>query len=190
MDEPFSGLDSRLKDSVRAETLAVLRQSRATAMVVTHDAEEAMRMADRIALLREGRLVQVGTAQELFLTPKNLFVAGFFSELNVFGTSAENGFAATPLGAVPAAFPSGTPVTAAVRVSNIEASEKSGEIQARVTSRRFLGDHELADFAVPDSEQTVRAKIARGTLSANARDVFLTIRKSDVLVFERSAANV
>ena len=45
MDEPFSGLDSRLKDSVRAETLAILRESRATAIVVTHDAEEAMRLA-------------------------------------------------------------------------------------------------------------------------------------------------
>ncbi|MCA8883624.1 MAG: ABC transporter ATP-binding protein, partial [Rhodobacteraceae bacterium] len=48
MDEPFSGLDSRLKDSVRAETLAILREARATAIVVTHDAEEAMRMGDRI----------------------------------------------------------------------------------------------------------------------------------------------
>ena len=54
MDEPFSGLDSRLKDTVRADTLAILRETRATAVVVTHDAEEAMRMADRIALLRDG----------------------------------------------------------------------------------------------------------------------------------------
>ncbi len=60
MDEPFSGLDSRLKDAIRADTLDVLRQSRATAIVVTHDAEEAMRMADRIALLNNGELVQVG----------------------------------------------------------------------------------------------------------------------------------
>ena len=67
MDEPFSGLDSRLKDSVRAETLAILRQSRATAIVVTHDAEEAMRMGDRIALLRDGRLKQSGRAEELYL---------------------------------------------------------------------------------------------------------------------------
>ena len=84
MDEPFSGLDSRLKDSVRAETLAILRESRATAIVVTHDAEEAMRMGDRIALLKGGRLVQAGRAEELYLKPANLFVAGFFSELNVF----------------------------------------------------------------------------------------------------------
>jgi iron(III) transport system ATP-binding protein len=159
-------------------------------MVVTHDAEEAMRMADRIALLREGRLVQVGSAQELFLTPANLFVAGFFSELNVFETIAENGIAATPLGHVPADLPSGTAVSAAVRIGTIDVSEKSGDTPARLTSRRFLGDHELAEFAVPNSETPVKAKIARGVLSPKAREVFLTIRKSDVLVFESAAANV
>src|SRR5690606_8630909 len=84
MDEPFSGLDSRLKDDVRAEALAILRESRATAIVVTHDAEEAMRLGDRIALLKSGRLVQIGRAQELYLNPADLFVAGFFSELNLF----------------------------------------------------------------------------------------------------------
>ena len=70
MDEPFSGLDSRLKDSVRAETLSILRQSRATAIVVTHDAEEAMRMGDRIALLKDGRLKQSGRAEELYMRPR------------------------------------------------------------------------------------------------------------------------
>ena len=190
MDEPFSGLDSRLKDSVRAETLAVLRQSRATAIVVTHDAEEAMRMADRIALLKDGRLVQVGTAQELFLNPASLFVAGFFSELNLFDAVAANGKAETAVGLVKADFPDGTDVVAAVRVGSVEASEIKGELQARVISRRFLGDFELVEFAVPNSETAVRAKIRAGTLSAAAREVFLNIRKSDVLVFERSAANV
>ena len=89
MDEPFSGLDSRLKDSVRAETLDILRHSRATAIVVTHDAEEAMRMGDRIALLKNGRLVQVGKAEELYQRPVDLFAAGFFSELNVFETKSQ-----------------------------------------------------------------------------------------------------
>ena len=102
MDEPFSGLDSRLKDSVRAETLAILRHSRATAIVVTHDAEEAMRMGDRIALLKDGRLQQSGRAEELYLKPADLFVAGFFSELNVFETRAEDGLADTPVGKVAA----------------------------------------------------------------------------------------
>ncbi len=190
MDEPFSGLDSRLKDSVRAETLGVLRQSRATAIVVTHDADEAMRMADRIALLKDGRLVQVGTAQELFLAPANLFVAGFFSELNLFDSIAKNGVADSAVGSFKADFQTGIEVTVAVRIGSVEASEKSGDLQARVMSRRFLGDFELVEFAVPDSETPVRAKIRCGTLSTLAREVFLTIRKSDVLVFEKSMSNV
>ena len=91
MDEPFSGLDSRLKDTVRADTLQILRESRATAIVVTHDAEEAMRMADRIALLRDGRLVQVGTPDLLYRQPKDLFAAAFFSEINQFDGRVRDG---------------------------------------------------------------------------------------------------
>ena len=66
MDEPFSGLDRRLRDEVRDETLNVLRESRVTCIVVTHDPEEAMRIADRIALMRAGRLVQVGTPETIY----------------------------------------------------------------------------------------------------------------------------
>ncbi len=190
MDEPFSGLDSRLKDSVRAETLAVLRQTRATAIVVTHDAEEAMRMADRIVLLKEGRLVQFGTALELFRHPADLFVAGFFSELNLYDAIAKDGAAVSAIGRVAVGFPDGTPVTVAVRVGAIDASLTKGVLQARVTARRFLGDFELVEFAIPGGDAPVRAKIRCGSLPASALEVFLTIRKSDVLVFERSSPNV
>ena len=103
---------------------------------------------------------------------------------------AEGGIAQTPFGDVAASFPNGAEVTAAVRIGSIEASEKSGDVQARVMSRRFLGDLELVEFAVPNSETHVRARIKSGALSAGAREVFLSTRKSDVLVFERSAANV
>jgi iron(III) transport system ATP-binding protein len=190
MDEPFSGLDSRLKDSVRAEALAVLRQSRATAVVVTHDAEEAMRMADRIALLKDGKLVQAGTAEELFRHPVDLFAAGFFSELNLFDAVAKGGQAVTVVGSVKAQFPDDTPVSVAVRVGAIEASVLAGDLQARVTARRFLGDFELMEFAIPGGDVPVRAKIRCGILPASAKEVFLNFRKSDVLVFERLASNV
>jgi iron(III) transport system ATP-binding protein len=187
MDEPFSGLDSRLKDVVRAETLAILRQSRATAIVVTHDAEEAMRMGDRIALLKDGRLVQSGPARELYESPADLFVAGFFSELNIFPVRAFNGTADTPLGRFDAAgFGDGAAVSVAVRLAGVEAHELNGGIEARVISRRFLGDAEILELAVAGAEAPVRARVRCGALSARARDVGLTIRKSDVLVFERT----
>lgn len=185
MDEPFSGLDSRLKDSVRAETLDVLRQSRATAVVVTHDAEEAMRMGDRIALLKDGRLVQVGKGEELYLNPTNLFAAGFFSELNLFGARAQSGFADTVAGRVAAqGFADGTPLSVAIRTSGFDLSETAGEIQARIVSRRYLGVVELVELAVPGADTTVRARTRCGALSPQARDIWLSLRPSDVLVFE------
>jgi iron(III) transport system ATP-binding protein len=190
LDEPFSGLDSRLKDDVRAETLAILRQSRATAIVVTHDAEEAMRMGDRIALMRDGRLVQVGRAEDLFQKPANLFVASFFSELNVFDARAGDGAVETPLGSIAApGFSAGDDVTVAIRLTAIEAHEKDGGTEARVISRRFLGDSEALELAVSGAETPVRARIRCGALSPGVRAVWLSVRKSDVLVFERRAEN-
>ncbi len=188
MDEPFSGLDLRLKDSVRAETLDILRHSRATAIVVTHDAEEAMRMGDRIALLKNGRLVQMGQAEELYQRPVDLFAAGFFSELNTFEARVQGGMADTPLGRIEAAgLSEGAAVTVAVRMAGFDVSEVAGEIPARVLSRRYLGVVELLDLAVQGSETLVRARVRCGALSAGARDIYLSLRKADVLVFERQA---
>jgi len=185
MDEPFSGLDSRLKDAVRAETLDILRQSRATAIVVTHDAEEAMRMGDRIALLRNGRLVQVGVAEELYQQPVDLFTAGFFSELNVFEARVRGGMADTPVGKVEAGrLGDGAMATVAIRMAGFDVSENTGTIPARVVSRRYLGVVELLDLAIQGSEVPVRARVRCGALSSAARDIWLSLRKSDVLVFE------
>jgi iron(III) transport system ATP-binding protein len=82
MDEPFSSLDSRLRDHVRQQTMDVLRQTQTTTIVVTHEPDEAMRIADRIALLREGQIEQIGTPQELYTRPRTLFAARFFSDVN------------------------------------------------------------------------------------------------------------
>jgi len=185
MDEPFSGLDSRLKDSVRAETLAILRESRATAIVVTHDAEEAMRMGDRIALLKDGRLVQAGRAEELYLRPANLFVAGFFSELNVFAGRVSRGAVDTSVGRIAATgFRDGTETTVAVRTTGFDVSETTGQSEARIVSRRYLGVVELLELAVPGAESPVRARVRCGVLSSSARDIWFSLRMSDVLLFE------
>ncbi|APG84411.1 ABC transporter ATP-binding protein [Sinorhizobium americanum] len=189
MDEPFSGLDSRLKDSIRADTLAILRETRATAIVVTHDAEEAMRMADRIALLKDGCLVQVGTADELYRKPCNLFAAGFFSEINVFDARVRGGRVETPLGGVPAGeYKEGQPLSVAVRLSGVQLEPEGGDIPARILSRRFLGVVELLELAVPQSERTVRARIRADLLPQGLRDVTLSVNERDILVFEKDAS--
>ena len=75
MDEPFSGLDQRLRDSVRSETLALLRETRASSLMVTHDPVEAMGLADKIFLMRQGRLIQSGTPEELYHRPADAVAA-------------------------------------------------------------------------------------------------------------------
>jgi iron(III) transport system ATP-binding protein len=195
MDEPFSGLDTRLKDSVRAETLAILRETRATAIVVTHDAEEAMRMGDRIALLNSGEIVQSGTAQEIYRGARSLFVAGFFAELNVFEAVCVRGMAETPLGVI--ACPNrmdGVPVIVAVRTVGLDVRANGGEpgpgeIPGRIVSRRFLGSTEALVLAVPGSDMPVRARVRADELPQGIKDVVINVRPADIMLFESDTEN-
>lgn len=82
MDEPFSNLDGGTRDDVRQLTLALLRETRTAAVIVTHDPAEAMTLADRIVLLHEGRVEQIATPTDLYRRPRTLFAARYFSELN------------------------------------------------------------------------------------------------------------
>ena len=82
LDEPYSGLDARLREKIRDEVLHLLRQQGCATLMVTHDAEEAMFMADKIIVMNDGRVIQVGSPAELYFQPVNSFVAGIFGELN------------------------------------------------------------------------------------------------------------
>jgi len=103
LDEPLSALDARLRLSLRREIQSVQRELGVTTVYVTHDQEEALAISDRIAVMRQGRVQQVGTPEEVYRQPANLFVAGFIGQANlVSGTvAAGDGGAAeldTPLG--------------------------------------------------------------------------------------------
>lgn len=82
MDEPMSALDKKLREHMQMELRLLHRELGATIMLVTHDQEEALSMADRVALLHEGRLRQVGTPAELYRRPADAFVAGFIGRTN------------------------------------------------------------------------------------------------------------
>ncbi len=85
MDEPFSGLDARLRDTIRNETLSIIKEIGAATIIVTHDPYEAMYMADTICLLNDsGAIAQIGTPEELYSTPICAFTANFMSETNTF----------------------------------------------------------------------------------------------------------
>ena len=190
MDEPFSGLDRRLRDDVREETLAILRETRATCVMVTHDPEEAMRMGDRIALMRNGRLVQHGTAEELYLRPVTPFAARFFSEVNEFDGFIRGGRVDCPLGALPfTAGPDvaeGGAVQVCLRPDGIRLVPLGQGLPARVLSRRFIGTVDLVQLAYPGSDRPLQARLRPGDHVTPGMDVGIEVDERDVLVFAKS----
>ncbi|MFG1426632.1 ABC transporter ATP-binding protein [Roseixanthobacter glucoisosaccharinicivorans] len=187
LDEPFSGLDRRLRDQVRADTLAVLRDARATCIIVTHDPEEAMRLSDRIALLRNGELVQVGPPEELYRAPRDLGAARFFCELNEMDAMVQGGWVNSPLGSFPA--PRGTADGAAVlavRPQGISLTANPCGIRGRVVERRFLGELDLVEVMVAGRDRPVVARLRAPPGAMPGRDVGVMVDPSEVLVFAAS----
>lgn len=84
LDEPMGALDRKLRERTQIELVHILRQVGLTCVIVTHDQEEAMTMADRLAVMREGRFLQIGTPGEVYENPKNRFVADFIGSVNLF----------------------------------------------------------------------------------------------------------
>lgn len=91
MDEPFSGLDAMLRDATRKEVRAILKKSGMSAILVTHDQEEALSFADRIAVMNNGKIEQIGTPEEVYYHPKTQFVAQFLGRTNLFRAYADGG---------------------------------------------------------------------------------------------------
>lgn len=188
MDEPFSNLDRRMRDAIRDETVAILRETGATTIVVTHDPEEAMRIADRIVLMREGRIVQAGSAEDLYRHPVDLFAARFFCDFNEVEGIAQGRGVSTPLGVFPApGLPDGTSAVVCVRPQGIRLLPESSSLPGRIVSRRFLGEVDLVQVAVEGQEQPLQARL-RGGLPGGfpggvGHDVGIEIDPDEVLVF-------
>lgn len=188
MDEPFSGLDRRLRDEVREETLGVLRESRVTCVAVTHDPEEALNMGDRIALMRAGKLVQVDAPEAIYRRPKDLFAARYFCDLNEFAGRVRGGGVDTPVGVFPAAgLTEGDEAIVAVRPSGIQL-QAGGGIAGRLESRRFLGEVELLEIAIEGLDRPLRARVRSGGDLALNSEVAVAVDPAEVLVFNAAGA--
>ncbi|QCK87279.1 ABC transporter ATP-binding protein [Phreatobacter aquaticus] len=184
MDEPFSGLDSRLRDLIREETLAVMRETRATCIVVTHDPEEAMRMADRIVLMRAGRIVQQGSAGDLYRRPIDLDAARFFSDINEVPGIVRGGKLVTPVGYFAApGFAEGAVALAAIRPQAIFARPPGMCVPGRLIAKRFLGEVDFLEIAVDGLDQPLKARVRSAETLIEGRDIGVDVAASEVLVF-------
>jgi iron(III) transport system ATP-binding protein len=185
MDEPFSGLDPRLREKMREETLAILHETHATSIVVTHDAEEAMRMGDRVALMRQGGVVQTGKALDLYRAPKDILAARTFSDLNELPARVEQGNAATPLGRFFAnGLPDGADAIVCVRQRGVRLLTAGQGVPARVLDARFLGDVALVELAVQGLDAPILARVRESDVPPKGAEIGVSIDAGAVLVFE------
>jgi iron(III) transport system ATP-binding protein len=184
MDEPFSGLDVQLRERLQEETLALLRETRATCLIVTHAPSEAIRMGDRIAVMRAGRLVQAGKAEALYRNPADLFVARLFSEINEIPMHVEGGALRTPIGvfAVPG-LGEGDAAILCIRRRAIRLGPAGQGLPARVLHARFLGDLAVLEIASQGFERPLQTLVREWEVPQRGQEVGITVDPESVLVF-------
>lgn len=196
MDEPFSGLDDRLRDEVRDATLDLLAQEDAAVLMVTHDPAEAMRMADHIALMRQGKIVQQGAPYNIYNAPADRAAAAFFSDINVIRGRVENALIETAFGPflVPS-FAHGTEVDVVIRPQHLKLDfDRQGRgpnptetdgVPARgaVVRARFMGQGSLVEFAMDHDGSRLEALVPGVFLPKPGTPLWLSMRRDRCFVF-------
>lgn len=142
LDEPFSNLDAALRESTRDEVRRILKRSQTTAILVTHDQEEAMTFADRLVVMRQGHLEQLGRPEDVYLKPRTAFVANFLGHTNILRARAEGQRADSALGELHLTKPAKGSVMLSLRPEDIDFSDVPTNVPATVISRNFKG-HDL-----------------------------------------------
>ncbi|MGG6897635.1 MULTISPECIES: ABC transporter ATP-binding protein [Rhizobium] len=158
LDEPLSALDAGLRVEMRDEILRVQRASGIATLLVTHDQEEALSIADKVVVMREGRLIQIGKPRDLYETPVNAYVAAFVGQSNLWqGKIAADGLVETaigPLACETRGRSNGDQVTVFVRPERIEPVFGStggglpGQFDGTIAADRYLGPIRRIDLAV------------------------------------------
>ena len=177
-DEPLSNLDAELRVSMRGEITGLHRRLGATMIYVTHDQVEAMTMADRIVVLRAGRIEQVGSPLELYNHPANRFVAGFIGspQMNFFQVTAGSGGNLAPTFGGSIVVPDvsaavGTPLTLGVRPEHLQLLPSAGALALPVTAGQIeqLGGLSLIYGSLPGDAGRLTVQIA-GQVNAKVGD--------------------
>ena len=142
LDEPFSNLDAGLRKTMREEVRRILTEAGATAIFVTHDQEEAMRIGDEIAVMHAGKVVQVGKPDALYRYPTSAQVADFLGDANYLPGQAQGDRVLTALGALPLARPAHGEVTVMIRPEALTLQSSPGS-DAIVTDSRYYGQYRI-----------------------------------------------
>lgn len=198
MDEPFSGLDNRLRDGIRDETLDILREEQTGVLLVTHEPEEAMRMADDIALMRDGRVVQQGAPYNIYNAPADRDAVAFFSDVNVVRGRAKGALVQTPFGQfLSPGVPDGQEMEIVIRPQHIKLDfDRNGKgpaptisdgtaVRGVVQRARFMGSESLVEFRMEFGGPTFKTTVPAVFLPKPGTPMWLMIRRDKCFLFPR-----
>jgi iron(III) transport system ATP-binding protein len=196
MDEPFSGLDNRLRDGIRDTTLEVLKAEGTAVLLVTHEPDEAMRMADEIALMRGGRIVQRGSPYNVYNAPADRAAAAFFSDVNVIRGQSRGALTETPFGAfLTPGHADGAEVEIVIRPQHLKIDFDRGgrgpnptpiegtAARGSVIRARFMGRDSLVEFRMDFDGSKLSASVPGVFLPRPGTALWLMIRRDRCFVF-------
>ena len=197
MDEPFSGLDDRLRDEVRDETFNLLRSEDAAVLMVTHDPQEAMKVADEIALMRDGKILQRGAPYNIYNAPVDLKALQFFSDANSIQATLKGSLADTPFGQFFApGLADGTDIDIVFRPQHVRIDfDRKGRgplptasqgVAARgiVKRARFVGSESLIEFKM-DFGSTIKVTVPNVFLPKTGHPLWLTVPRDKCYIFPK-----
>jgi iron(III) transport system ATP-binding protein len=178
LDEPFSNLDPSLRSRVRSELREILREAGITALLVTHDQEEALSISDRMAFMWGGRIEQIGRPDEVYRDPATVHAARFIGDANIWTLPAESGRVQTPLGdfATPG---SATTCTVVVRPEDLQV--QAGGVPGEVLSREYYG-HDQVLLVRLESGVELRVRLAPHERLGPAGPIALGLRRDPLVL--------
>ncbi|MCE9535345.1 MAG: ABC transporter ATP-binding protein [Nitrospirae bacterium] len=186
LDEPFSNLDPDMAGRMRQELHELLRRTKTTTVLVTHDHDEAFAMADRIAVLNQGRLEQFDTPEMIYHMPATPFVADFVGQADFIPGTVSHGMVQTELGEFPDTIgcKNDTAVVVMIRPDDIHLVPTEGA-RARVLSRQFRGSENLYTVRLP-SGQIVHSSQSSTSVYQEGTTVELRVLATHTVLFQRT----
>ena len=197
MDEPFSGLDNRLRDEIRDQTLSLLKEENTAVLLVTHDPAEAMRMADIVALMHDGMILQEGAPYNIYNKPIDARVAAFFSDVNIIRGVVRQSKINTSFGwFVTLGIGEGTAVQILIRPQHLKIDfDRNGKgphptpedgVPARgtVERARFVGSESLVELRMASDGSILKATVSGVFLPSKDTPLWLSLRRDRCFVFK------
>ncbi|KJV68649.1 ABC transporter ATP-binding protein [Candidatus Neoehrlichia procyonis] len=179
-DEPFSNLDTMLKLKIRKHILLILKQHNITVVLVTHDPEEALEVADKIYVMSDGYIVQSGTASEVYYNPKNHILAQFFGEVNCFYSKVVNKSVHLSIGKIPTTFNEGDNVMVCIRPEAIIPQQYGVGVKVIVKFVKFFCNM----LCVGSKDNLYWMRFSGAVLPKIGDNIFVSLNIDQVLLFK------